>query len=156
MQIRLLAIGGRAEPWVADGFRQYTARLPRELRLELVEVPLERRTSGTDPLVARDRECERLLRQLRPTEYVVALDERGQAWSSTELAAQLGRWRMEQPDLAFVIGGPEGLAEAVRQRANRLWSLSRLTFPHGLVRILLAEQLYRAWTILEGHPYHKA
>lgn len=149
-------MGSRMDDWVRDGFLSYVERLPRELRLELVEVPLARRSPGTPAAAARQKEGEKLLKLLRPGEYVVALDEGGVAWSSTDLAGRLRGWLQRQPELALVIGGPDGLTDDVRQRAQAVWSLSALTFPHGLVRILVAEQLYRAWTILQGHPYHKA
>jgi 23S rRNA (pseudouridine1915-N3)-methyltransferase len=156
MKIRLLAMGSRMDEWVRDGYLSYVERLPREIRLELVEVPLARRSPGTPVTTARQKEGEKLLKLLRPGEYVVALDEGGTAWSSTELADRLRGWLRSQPELALVIGGPDGLTDEVRRRAQAVWSLSALTFPHGLVRILVAEQLYRAWTILQGHPYHKA
>lgn len=133
----------------------YLDRLPAPFRPELVEIPLSTRSSNGDPAVARTKEGRRILERLKPGEHVVALDEHGKPWSSVELARQLEGWQVAQPALAFVIGGPEGLAEEVKARANQLWSLSPLTFPHGLVRVILLEQLYRAWTILKGHPYHK-
>ena len=92
---------------------------------------------------------------MRPDAFALVLDERGQQWSSRELAAQMRSWLDGHPHVVILIGGPDGLAPACRKRADRTWSLSRLTFPHGLVRVLLAEQLYRAWTILQGHPYHR-
>ena len=156
MKIRLLVIGSRPDAWVQSGYEFYARRLPREMQLELVEIPLATRSSGGDPQIARQKETERLLTRLLPREWVVALDERGQNWDSVELSRQLARWQQEQPRVSLLVGGPEGLTDAVRARANVLWSLSALTFPHTLVRILVAEQLYRASTILKGHPYHKA
>ena len=115
---------------------------------------------GTASCVQPDRlTCnfgQRILQRIKPGDFVVTLDERGRGWSSAELARELTRWQNHQPSLALVIGGPEGLAAEVTARANQSWSLSALTFPHGLVRVLVVEQLYRAWTILQGHPYHKA
>jgi 23S rRNA (pseudouridine1915-N3)-methyltransferase len=105
--------------------------------------------------VAREKEAQRILHRLKPGDFVVVLDERGKAWSSADLARELTRWQNHHPSVALVIGGPEGLTDEVRQRANQVWSLSALTFPHGLVRVIVVEQLYRAWTILQGHPYHK-
>jgi len=153
MQITVAAVGTRLEPWINDLFEAYRARLPRHLRLELVEIPLARQQAGAGSAI--DSQGERLLRHVRPDAYVLALDERGEQWSSRELAAEFERWQGLYSHVAILIGGPDGLSGACKARADRLWSLSRLTFPHGLVRVLLAEQLYRAWTILQGHPYHR-
>lgn len=155
MKIRLLVIGTRPEDWVRDAVSLYLARLPAHLKPELVEMPLSLRSSGGDPAMARAKEGQRILQRIKPGDFVVALDERGRGWSSVELARELGRWQSHQPSVALVIGGPEGLAAEVTARANQVWSLSALTFPHGLARVIVIEQLYRAWTILQGHPYHK-
>lgn len=155
MRIRLLVIGTRPEDWVRDAVSLYLARLPAHLKPELVEIPLSLRSSGGDPAVARAKEGQRILQRIKPGDFVVALDERGRGWSSVELARELARWQSHQPSVALVIGGPEGLADEVTARANQAWSLSALTFPHGLARVIVIEQLYRAWTILQGHPYHK-
>ncbi|MCL4779760.1 MAG: 23S rRNA (pseudouridine(1915)-N(3))-methyltransferase RlmH [Gammaproteobacteria bacterium] len=155
MKIRLLAIGSRPDDWVRSGVDTYLERLPAHLKPELVEIPLSLRSSGGDPAVARAKEGQRILERLKPDEFVITLDERGKPWSSVELSRQLARWQAEENAVALVIGGPEGLADGVRKRANQSWSLSALTFPHGMVRVIVIEQLYRAWTILQGHPYHK-
>jgi 23S rRNA (pseudouridine1915-N3)-methyltransferase len=156
MRIRLLVIGTRPEDWVREAVALYLDRLPPHLKPEMVEMPLSLRSSGGDPAVARAKESQRILQRLKPGDFVVALDERGKPWSSTDLARELDRWQNHQPSVALVIGGPEGLTDEVRARANQVWSLSALTFPHGLARVIVLEQLYRAWTILNGHPYHKA
>ena len=114
------------------------------------------RGKGASAEVARREEGLRLLAALPKGAQLVALDERGTAWSTAQLARELAGWLGEGRDLALLIGGPEGLDEACRARADRLWSLSPLTFPHPLVRVILAEQLYRAWSLLGGHPYHRA
>ena len=155
MKIRLLVIGTRPEDWVRDAVSLYLARLPAHLKPELVEIPLSLRSSGGDPAMAKAKEGQRILQRIKPGDFVVALDERGRGWSSVELARELARWQSHQPSVALVIGGPEGLAAEVTARANQVWSLSALTFPHGLARVIVIEQLYRAWTILQGHPYHK-
>ena len=155
MKIRLLAIGSRPDDWVRNGVDTYLERLPAHLKPELVEIPLSLRSSGGDPAVAKAKEGQRILQRLKPNEFVIALDERGKPWSSVELSRQLVRWQVEESAVALIIGGPEGLADEVRKRANQSWSLSALTFPHGMVRVIVVEQLYRAWTILQGHPYHK-
>lgn len=153
MQIRILAIGNRLDDWLNRGFAAYRDRLPGRWQLELVEIPLPARR---DPAVAMRREAGQLLSRLVPGECVVALDERGEQWSSVELAGRLARWEQDHGRVALLVGGPDGLDPSVRDRAGTCWSLSRLTLPHGLVRVLLAEQLYRAWSILNGHPYHRA
>jgi 23S rRNA (pseudouridine1915-N3)-methyltransferase len=156
MQVTIAAVGTRLEQWIYEAIESYRRRLPRHLKLAVQEVPLARRTAGSPARVAIEIEGERLLRHVRPDALTLALDERGQQWSSTELAAQLRIWLERHPHVTILIGGPDGLAEACRRAAGRVWSLSRLTLPHGLARVLVAEQLYRAWTILEGHPYHRS
>jgi len=153
MKIRIITVSSRLDDWLNGGFTSYSGRLPRKLRPELVEIPLAARRV---PAVAIQREGEQILSRLQAEEFVVALDERGKAFSSAELAREFAGWQELYGRVAFLIGGPDGLADACRERANMLWSLSRLTLPHGLVRVLLAEQLYRAWSILQGHPYHRA
>lgn len=156
MKIRLLAIGTRPEDWVADAVKLYLARMPAHLKLEIVEIPLSLRSSGGNPDVARAKEGQRILQRLKPGDFVVTLDERGRGWSSVDLAREVEGWQNHHPSVVLVVGGPEGLSDEVSQRANQSWSLSALTFPHGLARVIVIEQLYRAWTILQGHPYHRA
>ncbi len=144
--------------WVQEGYGEYVKRLPRALRLEMVELPLGRRgqkSSAGMVAKARREEGQLILSALAPKDYVVALDVQGKAWSTEKLSAQLADWRMHGDTVSLLIGGPDGLDEACLSRANQRWSLSPLTLPHPLVRVLLAEQLYRAWTLLAGHPYHK-
>jgi 23S rRNA (pseudouridine1915-N3)-methyltransferase len=148
-------VGTRLEQWITDAFDAYRKRLPRHLKLNLQEIPLARRTAGGSIAGAIDAEGERLLRCVPRDALALALDERGRQWSSAELAVELKAWLDDDREVAILIGGPDGLAEACRTRADRVWSLSRLTLPHGLVRVVVAEQLYRAWTILQGHPYHR-
>jgi 23S rRNA (pseudouridine1915-N3)-methyltransferase len=155
MRIKLLAVSSRLEDWLREGVQSYAARLPREFRLEIEDIPLASRSPGADPAAALEKEGARLLARLRPGEHVVALDERGEQWTSRELAVQLARWREDHGQVALLIGGPEGFDPAVRRRASQAWSLSRLTLPHALVKLLVVEQLYRAVTIQKGHPYHK-
>jgi 23S rRNA (pseudouridine1915-N3)-methyltransferase len=145
VKLRLIAVGQRPPPWVAQGYGEYARRLPREMPLELVEV-----AAG-----GREAEAKRLLGRVGSRDCVVALDERGKTWSTLELAQKLDNWRMQGRDVAFLIGGAEGLADACRDRADEVLSLSAMTFPHALARVVLAEQLYRAWTVLSGHPYHR-
>ncbi len=152
MRASLIAVGDRMPSWVNDGFAEYVKRLTRELPLKLVEVSAKSR----DPARAKDEEGHALLDAIPKNAYIVALDGRGQSWSSEELAKELARWRMLGKDIAFLIGGADGLAAAVLQRADQRWSLGPLTLPHPLVRIVVAEQLYRAASLLSHHPYHRA
>ena len=142
--------------WVTIGYREYAKRLPPECALHLIEVEPGRRGKGTNPEVARREEGDRMLDAIPKGARVIALDGRGRAWSTEQVARELGEWLAEGRDLALLVGGPEGLAESCLERADGTWSLSPLTFPPPLVRIVLAEQIYRAWSILQGHPYHRA
>jgi 23S rRNA (pseudouridine1915-N3)-methyltransferase len=154
MRVRVIAVGRRLPPWVGEVFTEYVRRLPSTLRIALEELQPGPRSGGAASR-AIGVECDRLLRAVRGEEFVVALDEHGRELSSTELAGWLGERMRAGRDLAFLIGGPDGLAPAVLERSDFTWSLSRLTLPHALVRIVLAEQLYRAHTVLAGHPYHR-
>jgi len=156
VKARLLAVGERPPGWVSEGYSDYARRLSRELPLELVEVTPGLRGKGRDAARAMHDEGERVLAQLPKNAWTVVLDGRGRTWSSEQLAQRLGAWRQQGRDLAFVIGGPEGHAEAVLARADEQWSLGAMTLPHMLVRLLVAEQLYRACSMLGNHPYHRA
>ncbi len=159
MRIHLISIGRRMPDWVAAGYQEYARRLPPECALHLVELDPLRRGQGQRAAaaeLARADEGERLIKAIPKGAWVVALDGRGQGWSTEDLAGQLKGWLGAGRDLALLVGGPDGLAESCLARADQRWSLSRLTFPHPLVRVILAEQLYRAWSLLKGHPYHRA
>jgi 23S rRNA (pseudouridine1915-N3)-methyltransferase len=161
MNIRLVSIGRRMPRWVEEGYAEYAKRLPAACRLELVALEPARRTvkgtrSAADLERIRADEGERLLRAIPDGSLVIALDERGQTWSTADLARELTGWLGGGRDVALLVGGPDGLASACLAQAHRRWSLSALTFPHPLVRIIVAEQLYRAWTLVQGHPYHRA
>lgn len=149
-------MGERPPGWVAEGYADYTKRLSRELPLELVEVAPGVRGKGRDASRAVQDEGERVLAALPKNAWVVALDGRGKPYTSEELAGRLEAWRRQGRDLAFLIGGPEGHAPAVWDRADERWAFGPMTLPHMLVRLLVAEQLYRACSMLANHPYHRA
>jgi len=155
VHIRLLAVGDRQPAWVDDAVRAYAARFPREWRFRLDTVATARRARKDGSGHAVETEGEQLLGRVQPGEQMVLLDERGAQLRSRELGQRLGDWQSDGRDLCFVIGGPDGVSRACHERANFTWSLSSLTLPHGLVRVLLAEQLYRAWSLQSGHPYHR-
>ncbi len=154
MRVHLVAVGTKPPRWVRDGYDTYASRLGRGWRLSLHEVAAGGR-SHDDPQ-ACEREGERLLRAIPERAFCVALDEQGKARDTEQWARQLERWSHEGGEAAFVIGGADGLSPAVHERADACWSLSPLTLPHMLARVLVAEQVYRAWTLLCGHPYHRA
>jgi len=156
MKIRLLAAGTRLPGWVDAACKEYLKRFGPDLRLELIEIPLAQRGARADAARAVAREGERMLGAIRPADFVVALEVGGRAMSTEQLARWLGERMQGGRDLVLLIGGPEGLAPACRERADLALSLSPLTFPHGLARVMVVEQLYRAWSLTRGHPYHRA
>ena len=154
MHIHIIAVGTRMPAWINDGFREYADRL-RGTTLRLREVEAARRTEGADVARLLAGEGKRLLATVPKNACVIALDRIGKAITTQQIAAAMRDWRQEGRDVAFLIGGPEGLADECLAAAGERWSLSALTLPHPLVRVVLAEQLYRAWSILEGLPYHR-
>jgi len=154
MRAYLIAVGERMPAWVQAGYAEYAKRLAHELPLQLVEISTKLR-GRRDPARAIVDAGQAMLAAIPKGAHVVAVDGRGMLWSSEDLAAQLARWRMQGNDLAFLIGGPDGLAAAVLERARQHWSLGPATLPHPLVRIVVAEQLYRAVSQLGNHPYHR-
>ena len=156
MQINLLAVGTRMPGWVDGGYHEYARRMPRECSLVLNEIPLAQRSKSQTIERAVNEEGKRMLAALSDRQRVVALDVKGRSWSTEQLAQQLDKWKQDGRDVSLLVGGPDGLAEECLQRAEQTWSLSPLTLPHPLVRVLLAEQIYRAWSLSAGHPYHRA
>lgn len=158
MKLSVLAVGHRMPAWVTAGFTEYAQRMPREMSLHLKEVKPAQRSSGAGPGdVVRwlQTEAERIAAATPAAAQRIVLDEHGQGFPTRTLAMRLERWRSDGRDLAFIIGGADGLAPELKARADLLWSLSPLTLPHGLVRVVLAEQLYRAVSMLSNHPYHR-
>ncbi|HEX8757646.1 MAG TPA: 23S rRNA (pseudouridine(1915)-N(3))-methyltransferase RlmH [Steroidobacteraceae bacterium] len=155
MRARVIAVGTRPPSWVREAYDDYTRRLGARLKLTLLEIEPGPRSAGQSPRKAIETEARKLMAALRPEEWVVALDERGTQMSTRELADWLDGRMREGRDLAFLIGGPDGFAAEVLERSDMALSLSRLTLPHALARVVLAEQIYRAISILSHHPYHR-
>lgn len=155
MKLWIIAIGNKMPGWVEAGFAEYVKRMPREARIELVELKPEKRGSGKSTQQILDAERERIVGVLPQGAKIVAMDERGEFWTTQRLAQALTGWQQQGGDVAFIIGGADGLHEDIKRRAEKLLALSAMTLPHGLARVLLAEQLYRAVTIIQGHPYHR-
>lgn len=156
MQIHLIAVGTRMPAWVTTGYEEYARRMPRACRLVLTEISPALRSRNRSTAQVRDEEGQRMLAAIPRDALVIALDERGKCRDTQALARELEDWLAGGRDVALLVGGADGLAPACRAAAASSWSLSAHTFPHALVRVLLAEQLYRAWTVTRGHPYHRS
>jgi 23S rRNA (pseudouridine1915-N3)-methyltransferase len=141
--------------WVQQAWSEYARRFPRTYSLELREIPLPKRSRNADIESLREREGRALLSSVPPGFRIIALDERGKQWTTKEVAEQMENWMREERGVCFLVGGPDGLARQCTEPAQTTWSLGRLTLPHPMVRVILAEQLYRAWTITQNHPYHR-
>ena len=155
MRIQLVAVGTRLPQWQQQGFQEYARRLPKECAMQLTEIPAAARAKSKPTKQAIQKESERMLAAVDTSDYVVALDQPGTQYSSEDLSALLAAWLAQGRHLSMLIGGADGLSDACRSRADLRWSLSDMTLPHGLVRVMVAEQMYRAWSILHGHPYHR-
>ena len=155
MQIQLLCIGNRMPDWVVAGYQEYAKRMPRECELRLREIPPGNRGKNADIDRAVEEEGHKMQVSIPTGDRVVALDLSGVEWSTEQLAEALSRWLAGGRNVTLLVGGPDGLSPGCLARADERWRLSALTFPHPLVRIILAEQLYRAWGILRNHPYHR-
>ena len=156
MKFHLIAVGQRIPDWIERGYREFARRLPAEHRLTLTEIAAGRRHKGSDTRRLIEREGKQMSAVIAKDSIVIALDVKGRQWSTEQLAERFAAWQQEGRDITFLVGGPDGLAPDCLARAQHTWSLSHLTFPHALVRILIAEQLYRAWSICNEHPYHRS
>jgi 23S rRNA (pseudouridine1915-N3)-methyltransferase len=155
MLIRLIAVGNKMPDWVEEGYQEYAKRLPPGYTLKLIEITPEKRTKQAAITRIMEKEGERMLAEIQPGNFVIALDVLGQTWSTEQLAKSMRIWHSENRTVDLLVGGPDGLAPKCLEKAQLKWSLSALTLPHPLVRIIAAEQLYRAWSILNSHPYHR-
>ena len=155
MRIRLITVGTKMPDWVTTGFYEYQKRLNQDVQLELAEVPAGKRGKNADVKRILEKEGEQILNLLHSQEHIIALDVKGTRFTTEKLSARLNELMHQGQAIALLVGGPEGLSNACRQRASEKWSLSDLTLPHPLVRIVIAEQIYRAWSLLKGHPYHR-
>ncbi|MHB1951953.1 MAG: 23S rRNA (pseudouridine(1915)-N(3))-methyltransferase RlmH [Acidiferrobacteraceae bacterium] len=155
MKVHIVAVGSRMPEWVVRGFDEYARRLPRNCRLNLIEVPAIRRARGADLRAVADAEGIALRRALPVSRPVIALERTGRFLSSADIADSLRGWMRDGEDVAFAIGGPEGLSGDFIAQASEVWSLSALTFPHALVRVVVAEQIYRAWSLIGNLRYHR-
>ena len=155
MKIHLIAVGRRSPAWVMAGFNEYARRLPASCRLELVEVAPLKRTKNQPLTRTKVLESEQLLSSTSSSSIVIALDERGQHWHTSDVARRLEQWLQSGQNISLLIGGADGLSRACLEQAHAHWALSALTLPHALVRVIVAEQIYRAWSLLQHHPYHR-
>ena len=156
MQLTVAAIGQRMPAWVQSSWSEYARRFGPGVTHVLKELPKARRTRNSAVDALRKSEGEALLAAVPAGHRVIVLDERGVQWTTRELAARMTQWMQDEHGVCFLVGGPDGLSPECRERAQDTWALSRLTLPHPMVRTILAEQLYRAWTITQNHPYHRS
>lgn len=155
MRIYVLAVGDKSPAWVEEGVAEYLSRMPHECKVKLLTVAATKRAKNTSILQAQEREQALLLKNTPNNSFRVALDEHGKAWTTTALASKLETWMQNTPIVTLYIGGPDGFTVDFLNQVDLVLSLSSLTMPHMLVRLVLVEQLYRAWTVIQGHPYHR-
>jgi len=155
MKIQLICVGTRLPEWAVAGTAEYLKRMPAACPVSLQEIPAIQRSKTTATEQAKATECERIAAKIPKNAWRIVCDERGQDWTTAQLSKQLAEWMQSGRDVAIVVGGADGLTDALRSSADHVWRLSKLTLPHPLVRVLLAEQLYRAWSLLNNHPYHR-
>jgi 23S rRNA (pseudouridine1915-N3)-methyltransferase len=155
IKINLITIGKAMPAWITSGYSEYAKRLPKNYQIILVEIPPLKRTNSINIRQIIEAEGLKLLAAIPKNTLVIALDEHGKEWTTIELTKRLGTWHNEQQDISLLIGGSDGLSPKCLQKAQIIWSLSKLTLPHQLVKIFIAEQIYRAWSIINKHPYHR-
>lgn len=155
MRIKLIAVGTKMPSWVNEGFKEYQKRLNQDIVLELHEIPAGKRGKNADVQRVTDKEGEQMLAAVGNNDRVIALDVLGKRQTTEKMAGRLQELLPQGRHISIFIGGPEGLSKECLQRADEKWSLSDLTLPHPFVRVMLAEQLYRCWSVIKGHPYHR-
>ncbi|MFJ5445944.1 23S rRNA (pseudouridine(1915)-N(3))-methyltransferase RlmH [Methylobacillus methanolivorans] len=154
MKLRIISVGHKMPDWVQSACNEYTKRMPREMSVDIVEIKPDKRASGKNAEVVQEAEAKRIL-EAAGRDYLVALDERGQEVTTLQLADKMRGWMESGRDVSLVIGGADGLHDSLKRQADWLWSLSKLTMPHGMVRVMLSEQLYRGLSVINNHPYHR-
>jgi 23S rRNA (pseudouridine1915-N3)-methyltransferase len=155
MKFTLISLGTKLPSWINQGFNNYSKRIPHNYQFQLIEIPIIKRDKNSNIEKLVNQEGEKILSHIQISDHLVLLEERGKQHSSIEFSKQINDWQHLGKNICLVIGGPDGLADACKNRANQSWSLSKLTLPHPLVRVVLIEQLYRAISILQNHPYHR-
>lgn len=155
MQIQIIAVGQKLDDWVNRGVNEYVKRMPPECRVNVLEIAAGKRGKNADIARIIEEEGIKILAAVPEQAHVIAMEVQGALWSTERLSCEMEKWMLNGQDLALLVGGPDGLSNNCRDSAREQWSLSPLTLPHPLVRLLLAEQLYRAWSLLKGHPYHR-
>ncbi len=155
MKLQLIAVGHKMPNWISEGYLEYAKRMPRDFTLTLTELKPDKRISARTPQQVMSEEADRILAAIPDGARVLALDERGANWTTMKLADSMKEWQIDGREAVFIIGGTDGLDPRIKQRADQLLQLSAMTMPHGMVRVLLAEQLYRAVSIINNHPYHR-
>lgn len=155
MKIKLIAVGTKMPDWVEKAYVNYAQRLPKDCSLELIEITAAKRSKNQLAEQWMEKEGQLIQKAIDPSDWVVALDVEGKNWSSEYLAKQINQWQHKGCNVALLVGGPDGLSPECLSRANERWSLSALTLPHPLVRVVLSEAIYRAWSITVNHPYHR-
>jgi len=155
MKIKLLSLGEKPPKWVAEGYDEYKKRLSKSIPLELIELPIAKRSKTGNPKLWMEQEAKIILNKLNSNDHLVIFDVASKVISTEELADKMKNWKQKSPNVVILIGGPDGIDQSIKAIAKEKISISKMTFPHPIVRIIIAEQLYRAYTILEGHPYHK-
>lgn len=154
MKLRIISVGHKMPDWVETACAEYIKRMPRELDTEIIEIKPDKRAAGKNSEVVQEAEAKRIL-EAANKDFLIVLDEHGQEVTTTQLADKLSQWQSLGKDISLVIGGADGIHKSLKQKADWLWSLSKLTMPHAMVRVVLAEQLYRAYTVIQHHPYHR-
>ena len=155
MHIQMLAVGNKMPTWVSSGFEEYQKRFPRDMSLDLVEITPQKRGKKAELEKIKNQEGEALLAAIPKGNRIVTLEVHGRPWTTPQLAKQMAGWQMDGRNVSLLIGGPEGLSDACLAAAEQRWSLSPLTLPHPIVRVIVAESLYRAWSLNNNHPYHR-